>query len=219
MARCVVRRDRDFGHGRAGKFRLQCLEILGVQGQVGDSSHRDDTQRVTFGNGRQPRHALRVRDHDPAAAVLDAVVQFLGGPPGIHRHRHRANRDNGDKRHHPLRVVAAGDGHPVPRAHSKLALQGGAQGGTASQGFGEAVALLAVDDKIPLAVVLHQRAVGAEIRRHGGIAQKVHAVDHHFLQRKGLAIGGESGDCGRVLFQCRVHGNYYCSISCTARIR
>ena len=101
-----------------GTHRQHRLPRIHAIGQCARRTHHQtlDTQPRSRGSTR--RITLLVADHHRRTAVFQRVVHLVGGPPRVHRHRHRTNRQNRTKRHHPFRVVAHGDRHAVALLHS-----------------------------------------------------------------------------------------------------
>ena len=122
----VVRADVDLGQRRArlaprppsGRRRRRHLAEPHA-----DGAHAP-TRRRRRGSALDP---LGVGDQHGGRGVAEGEVELVLGPPGVERHEHRADRQDGAGGHHPLGVVAHADGDAVAGPHPVALDQRGAQ--------------------------------------------------------------------------------------------
>jgi hypothetical protein len=83
--------------------------------------HGDDLDLAPY--GAQPLQPLGVREDHARAGVLQRLLHLGGRPPRVHGHRDGAQVGGGEEGHHPLRVVAHRDRHPIAFRHPEALAQ------------------------------------------------------------------------------------------------
>ena len=139
--------------------------------------------------------AFGVDDDDARARIADAVAQFVAGPPGVERHRDRADRDDREEDHRPFGQVARCEGDAVALADAAIDERLCKRGGRAILRL-EAHALVVEDRREALAVgareVEQQAKVGGRVLPDA----RRDAADRRDVDLELAAGGGERG--GRV---------------------
>ncbi len=189
----VVGLDGDLGQrGRRVEHLLEPVHARQVLGQA----HPDDRQAETLPHGGEALGPLLVGEGDLGPAVLEAVLQLVGGPPGVEGHGHRPDGGDGLEGHDPLGVVAHGDGDPVAVAHAVAVVEQRTHGPDLGPHVGEREALVLVDEVVQVAVAAGQLEEEAQCRRGVGEDLVGPAVDGGVDQRV-AAVG--AGDLGHRL--------------------
>ncbi len=146
----VVRVDRDLRHRVAqGDHLVEALHPGRVRLEL-VAPHHDHRDAAGVGRGMGPLDPLRVGDEQGEAGVLDRVVELGLGPPGVERHRHGADRQDGRERDDPLGEVAHGDADPVALRDPVGVHEGVGQGVHVAHGLGEGPPLVLVDQELGL---------------------------------------------------------------------
>ena len=76
-------------------------------------AHAEQTRTARRARPERIARRVRVGDEDRELRVVDRVVELLLGPPGVERHRDRADREDGGEGDDPFGVVAHRDAHSV----------------------------------------------------------------------------------------------------------
>ena len=109
------------------------------------AEHRARSARWHASAPRSMRSVSPIRTDSSASLMAYSIS--CGGPPGVHRHRDRADREDGGEGDDPLRVVAHGDAHAVPGLDAVVVHQRVAQGVGLFHHLGEGPLLVLVDDE------------------------------------------------------------------------
>ena len=169
---------------------MEPLEILRAR----HLAHAHQRQAEPSGEGRDTLRPVGIHDNKARTRVLQAVLELLRGPPGVHRYRDPAGQQRADESEHPLGVVAHGDGYAVaglqpvtvPEPRGELPGDG--------QRLAIGIALAAHDHAILLAMPGHEAKVGAQIGRLPGVAAIAVSTDLGLFKLEGLPRRGQRGD-------------------------
>jgi hypothetical protein len=123
---------------------------------------RQPRQFRTMGNDALP--PVGIGDQDMCAAIRQSEGQFVALPPGVERHRDRAENRGGEQGHRPFGQVAHGNRHAVPLAHAQFRQMGGERGDRAMPGI-ERNPLRAIDKERAVPVLAGQGGQSAEMRQ------------------------------------------------------
>ena len=164
-------------------------------------AHGDDFDVQLGQVGQQALGPFEVGEEKLEGAVLDAVDQFVAGPPGVDGNRHGAHRRDAHERGDPLGVVAQCDAHPIPAADATLVQPIGALR-RAIPHFLIGEALILIDVEVVVGVIetacVERAQMGGRIREHG----EIHTVYVLCVRLVRLASRGHRGDGG---FEFRLH--------------
>ncbi len=158
--------DLDIGHrGAGGAHILESVDTGRRLTTMADRNHPEPGQAIE--DGRHALGPLLIGDEHGGARVAQPVLELVGGPPGVQRHRHRADGGDGGEARHPLGVVAHADGHAVTALHAVVLDQQMTGGVDLRDHVGEGQAL----------VLVHEVHVVGGSRTHG--------VEEHAKRRRG----------------------------------
>ena len=120
-----------------------------------------------------------IRDHNAGAGILNAIVHFRPGPPGIQRHNDRPDRHGGPENHRPFRIVAHDQGHAVTLFHPILLCQYGREFFDRFGVRGEGNPFVLIHHKVPLGPGVGQLEHIAQGCRRVFIGPRVDAANVH----------------------------------------
>ena len=148
----VVGSHLDLRQARTRSLGLQCLPFVDTVGSRALGTHDYRLHPDCLEAWRNIIQPLLVADHQASTGIREAVFQLLRLPPAIQGHNHGTDRHDGGIGHHPLGVVAHGDGHPVALVDTEFRHQQMTQGIDFGKKALEGPLLFLVDNKYFVAV-------------------------------------------------------------------
>ena len=131
----IVRNDSGVRQGTVGKRRIAVRVADHVLQQTGAFRCCGVLVRAAHQHMRQPRQLramgndalppVGIGDQDMCATIRQSEGQFVALPPGVERHRDRAENRGGEQGDRPFGQIAHGNRHAVPLAHAQFRQMGG----------------------------------------------------------------------------------------------
>ena len=182
-------------------FKLGDLRMRDVFGLAADEHPLQ--RRTILQVLEQSPEPLMIDNGDLGAGIVEAVLQFRAGPPGIEQNRNAAGQQTTKESRRPFRQIAHGDGDAIAFLHPR-ALQRFGDGKRGAREFVVAYPLIAIDYEGLVAVRSRQPKEIAHGRRRILPNARAHAANVALLHLEGRTAARQQ----RMGF-CERHGRKF----------
>ena len=182
-------------------FKLGDLRMRDVFGLAADEHPLQ--RRTILQVLEQSPEPLMIDNGDLGAGIVEAVLQFRAGPPGIEQNRNAAGEQTTKESRRPFRQIAHGDGDAIAFLHAR-ALQRFGDGKRGAREFVVAYPLIAIDYEGLVAVRSRQPKEIAHGRRRILPNARAHAANVALLHLEGRTAARQQ----RMGF-CERHGRKF----------